>query len=705
MSTTGEKGFVFRHTRTFLLVNAFALLVFLNYDLIYGAVGDSNLTTLKIIIQMFMMMAIISVGIQIWFSTRFSLDIKNVHMGALFFTISVFQVIHIITMEDMPSNFYYEYGQFADLFDMMTHNLLPLGMIVIFTIRYRKINFNYRKSVFLASIAIALVFVLGCFWQAPFIHEMFAQFNLKLILQTTAIIVQLVLLLLLISNFKWSRKKNFLFLIATSYFLIGNVLFSISTSYKDAYYFVGEMSQVCAFFTLFYGIYYASVERPYKKLEISEMRMQKMAYYDEISGLPNHRYLEERIDKDITNSKKQLAILLLEVERLDMIEISFGQKRMNALLSTLAERFSGILEEGELLVKFSKNQFIVYINKGSKDEVERICESMRQSLEQPIQLKHHSLHMKFHAGVAVYPTDARHTERIIKCAQYALNEAKASGNGHVAFYTAEIESKNRERLQLEYDLEKALANNELFLEYQPQLDVMTKEIRSVEALVRWQHPKVGRVPPDQFIPLAEESGLIIPLGMAVLQMACNDMKRWQEMQGRQVKVAVNLSLSQLYQGNFVEEVRRILIETGMDPAYLQLEITESMTSEWAQITPVLTELKELGITVAIDDFGTGYSSLSYLSDFPFDCLKIDRSFVSKIGITDKGEAIVTTILAMANHLNVKVVAEGIETIEQFTYLEDAGCDQIQGYYVSRPLPIQVLMDSYEAILNRVYSIV
>ena len=147
------------------------------------------------------------------------------------------------------------------------------------------------------------------------------------------------------------------------------------------------------------------------------------------------------------------------------------------------------------------------------------------------------------------------------------------------------------------------------------------------------------------------------------------------------------------------------METGMDPAYLQLEITESMTSEWAQITPVLTELKELGITVAIDDFGTGYSSLSYLSDFPFDCLKIDRSFVSKIGITDKGEAIVTTILAMANHLNVKVVAEGIETIEQFTYLEDAGCDQIQGYYVSRPLPIQVLMDSYEAILTRVYSLV
>ena len=703
MVRTEGKGFVFRHIRTFLLVNALLMLVFLNYDAVYEAVGDSSLMTVNIIIQMFLLVAIISVGIQIWFSTRFNLDIKNVHMGALFFTIGAFQVVHLVTMEGMPSHPYYEYGQFADLFDMMIHNLLPLGMIVTFSIRQRKIGFSYRKWVFSSSIAIALVFVLGCFWQVSVLHEMSARFNLKLILQTTAIVIQSALLLLLIGNFKWSRKKNFLFLIATAYFLIGNVLFSMSASYRDGYYFIGEMSQVCAFFTLFYGIYYASVERPYKKLEISEMRMQKMAYYDEASGLPNHRYLEERLEKDIAGSKKELAVLLLEVDRLETIEISFGQKRTNDLLRTLAGRFSGALGGEALLVRFAKNQFVVYVTGGGAGEVERIYQSMRESLVTPIQLKHHSLHMKFHAGAAIYPADTSSPKRIIKCAQYALNEAKASGNGHVTFYTAEIESKNRERLQLEYDLEKALVNDELFLEYQPQLDVTKKEISSVEALVRWQHPQMGRVRPDQFIPIAEESGLIVPLGMVVLQLACNDIKRLQEMHDRSVKVAVNLSLSQLYQDNFVQEVQRVLEETGVAPACLELEITESMTSEWVQIMPVLTELKELGITVAIDDFGTGYSSLSYLSNFPFDCLKIDRSFISKIGITQKEEAIVTTILAMAEHLNVKVVAEGIETMEQFTYLEEARCDQIQGYYVSRPLPIQELIDSYEAILTRVYS--
>lgn len=705
MNRAEERGFVFRHIRIFLLVNTVGILLFLNYDMVYEVLGENNLTTLKIIVQMFMLVAIISVGIQIWFSTRFNLDIKNVHMGALFFTLSIFQVVHIITLEGMPNYLYYEYGRFSDLFDLITHNLLPLGMIVILSIRYREIVFAYRRRVFSASVVLAILFVSCCFWQMPLIHQLFAQFNLKLILQTTAIFIQFLLISLLARNFNWSHKKNFLFLIATSYFLIGNILFSVSASYRDVYYFMGEMGQVCAFVTLFYAIYYASVERPYKKLEVSEMRMQKMAYYDEVSGLPNHRYLEEKLENDIAGSKKRMTILLIEVDRLDAIEISFGQKHTDELMRTLADRIGSVLKDEQLLVKFAKSQFIIYTRQDDKGEVGRICDRIRQSLEYPVQLNHYSLHMKFYVGAAVYPVDARRTERLIKCAQYALNEAKTSGPGYPEFYTSEIETKNRERLQLEHDLEKALANEELFLEYQPQLEVKTKEIRSVEALVRWQHPKMGRVSPDRFIPIAEENGLIIPIGLAVLKMACRDMKRWQEMQGKPVKVAVNLSLSQLYQENFVGEVQKVLKETGLKPSYLQLEITESMTYEAVQIIPVLDELKALGVTVAIDDFGTGYSSLSSLTDFSFDCLKIDRSFVDKIGISPKGEAIVTTILAMAKHLNVKVVAEGIETIEQFMYLEDAGCDKIQGYYVSKPLPFKELIDRYESLLTRIYSIV
>ena len=378
---------------------------------------------------------------------------------------------------------------------------------------------------------------------------------------------------------------------------------------------------------------------------------------------------------------------------------------MNEFVLILAERFTKVLEEDQLLIQFGKNQFMLYLKYYEQENVQLVCERLRQCLDQPIQIKHYSLRMKFHVGVAIYPTDAYYPEELFQCAHFALNEAKQSVNGNLAFYTAEIEKKNKEQLQLEHDLEKALQNSELFLEYQPQLDLKTRELCSVEALVRWQHPIKGKIPPNHFIPIAEDSGLIIPLGLVVLKKACQEMKQWQQSTGKMISVAVNVSLSQLYQENFLHEVRNVLCETEFDAKYLQLEITESMTIEATQLIPILKELKQMGIAIAIDDFGTGYSSLSYLTDFPFDCLKIDRSFVNKIGVSHKGAAIVTTILAMAKHLQVKVVAEGIETAEQLAYLEQAGCDKIQGYYISRPIPFNELVNSYDEMLAKVYTLV
>jgi len=306
-----EKRFIFQHIRTFVIVNVVCLLVFLNYNFIFNLIGESNLASLKIIIQMCMLVAISSIGFQIWFSTRFNLDNKNVHIGALFFTIGLFQIVHIVSSDGLPNYLHYDYGKFSDLFDLITHNLMPLGMIVIVLMPYQQIALRYRKAVFSAAIFLAFVFIVLCFWNLAYIHMLFEQFNLKIILQTTAIISQIVLVVLLLKNFKWSRRRNFLFLIATLYFIIGNGLFTISTAHTDAYYLVGELIQVCAFITLFYAIYYSSVERPYKDLALSEMRMQKMAYYDEISGLPNQRYLEEKLEHELLVAKKRKAILLI----------------------------------------------------------------------------------------------------------------------------------------------------------------------------------------------------------------------------------------------------------------------------------------------------------------------------------------------------------------------------------------------------------
>ena len=364
-----EKKFIFQQIRTFIIVNLIWLLMFLNYQFIFSVIGESNLASLKIIIQMFMLVAISSVGIQIWFSTRFNLDNKNVHMGALFFTIGLFQIVHIISSEGLPNYLHYDYGKFSDLFDLIVHNLMPIGMIVIVLMPYQQITLRYRKAVFSASILLAFVFIVWCFWSLAYIHMLFNQFNLKMILQTTAIISQLVLVALLLKNFKWSRRRNFLFLIATLYFIIGNGLFTISTAHTDVYYLVGELSQVCAFITLFYAIYYSSVERPYKDLALSEMRMQKMAYYDGISGLPNQRYLEEKLEHELLVSKKRKAILLIEVERLDAIKASFGRKSMNDLVLILAERFTKVLEEDQLLIRFGKNQFMLYLKHYEQENV------------------------------------------------------------------------------------------------------------------------------------------------------------------------------------------------------------------------------------------------------------------------------------------------------------------------------------------------
>ena len=234
---------------------------------------------------------------------------------------------------------------------------------------------------------------------------------------------------LLLKNFKWSRRRDFLFLIATLYFIIGNgSVYDVYSFDTDAYYLVGELIQVCAFITLFYAIYYSSVERPYKDLALSEMRMQKMAYYDEISGLPNQRYLEEKLEHELLVAKKRKAILLIEIERLDTIKASFGQKSMNELVLILAERFTKVLEEDQLLIRFGKNQFMLYLKHYEQENVQLICERLRQCLDQPIQIKHYSLRMKFHVGVAIYPTDAYHPEGLFQCANFALNEAKQSAD-------------------------------------------------------------------------------------------------------------------------------------------------------------------------------------------------------------------------------------------------------------------------------------
>lgn len=311
-------------------------------------------------------------------------------------------------------------------------------------------------------------------------------------------------------------------------------------------------------------------------------------------------------------------------------------------------------------------------------------------------ISHFQLKVKLNIGIAFFPDHGKNIEELVKHAQIAMHKA-SNEEERFLLYQHKMEQHLEERLMLEHDLHNALENGELFLEYQPQIDVQTGRIVSVEALLRWKHPKKGIISPATFIPIAEESGLIVPIGEWVLETACRQTKEWHNDGYSTIGVAVNLSIRQFFQHNLVEIVKKTLKKAHLSPDYLELEITESMTMDMKHTIKTLHALKGLGVKIAIDDFGTGYSSLSYLKEFPIDSLKIDRAFVKNIQTNDQDAVLISMIISLAKLLKLKIIAEGVEEIEQFTFLAEAKCDYIQGYLCGKPLRSEVLFEKIEEL--------
>ncbi|MDN4492951.1 putative bifunctional diguanylate cyclase/phosphodiesterase [Ureibacillus aquaedulcis] len=432
-----------------------------------------------------------------------------------------------------------------------------------------------------------------------------------------------------------------------------------------------------------------------RKLSNAEKEKHFMAYYDEVTKLPNERYIIERINDDLKSDASQKALLVFEVDRFSTIKSSLGTFYTNRLLALIAER---LLKKLPHLVigKLEEDQFLILsAGENDKEAFLILCKQLTELMEKPFCIQHFSLNIALNIGIAYYPEDAKSADDLLKCARFGMYEARNVPE-QWAFYEPAMSYVREEQLLLENDLYNAIQNNELFLQYQPQLKLKTKHEISMEALVRWKHPKKGLIAPSDFIPIAEESGLIVPIGKWVLETACRQTKELQETLGHPITVAVNLSLGQLFHENFAEVLRSILKETKLPPKSLQLEITETMTMDKSFLMPILGELKALGITIALDDFGKGYSSLSYLKDLPVDCLKIDRDFVKNI-TENEHEPLVDLIISMAKHLKLNVVAEGVETMEQFNYLLNSECDAIQGYLISKPSSFETIMKNSKCL--------
>ena len=422
-------------------------------------------------------------------------------------------------------------------------------------------------------------------------------------------------------------------------------------------------------------------------------RIQHLAHFDALTNLPNRTLLNEYLDMSIgvaKRSKAQLAILFLDLDRFKIVNDSLGHHAGDLLLKIVSDRLTNCIRETDTVARLGGDEFVILLPsiKEPGDAVS-VAQKVVDAIAVPFLLEGNEVNIGTSIGIGIYPDNGLDRSTLIKNADAAMYHAKENGRNNFQFFSSEMNDKSFEQLALENDLRRAIKNEEFILNYQPQIDVLTGKIVGAEALIRWQHPEKGLVPPNNFIALAEKCGLIVPMGEWVIKTACAQNLAWQKEGLPPMLIAVNIAAQQFRQKNFKESLMEIIGDIGLDPHLLELEITESALMENADsVLKTLHSLKEIGFHLSIDDFGTGYSSLSYLKHFPLDKLKIDRSFVIDITEDSNNNAIIETIINMGHNLKLKVIAEGVENAEQLATLKGLMCDEIQGYYFSRPLSPQ-----------------
>lgn len=429
-------------------------------------------------------------------------------------------------------------------------------------------------------------------------------------------------------------------------------------------------------------------------------RLNKMAFFDSLTLLPNRllfrRYLAQTL-RDKSGKRKQIGVLFLDLDRFKYINDTMGHLAGDELLITVANRIKEEIPTQAFLARLGGDEFTLLLPQMSHpDEAAKVSESIIRSLEQSIPLRHREVFITTSIGIALYPDDGKDSETLMKNADIAMYRAKEHGRNTYQFYAPPVNSGGIERIQMETMLRHALERDELVVHYQPRIDADTGELVCVEALARWNHPELGMIPPKDFIPLAEDTGLVVQLGEQILYKACSQRKRWLDTGYPPFRVSVNLSPRQFRQKDLPQVIARVLKETRLSPQYLELELTESAAMQDVTYAEhMLSDLKEMLLTIAIDDFGTGYSSLSYLKKFPIDVIKIDQSFISGIHKNPDDAAIVKAIIALAHTLKLNVTAEGVETLEQLDYLKQLNCNEVQGYLIGKPMSTQTLSDWIE----------
>jgi diguanylate cyclase (GGDEF)-like protein/PAS domain S-box-containing protein len=422
----------------------------------------------------------------------------------------------------------------------------------------------------------------------------------------------------------------------------------------------------------------------------TEQQINYMATHDALTGLPNRLTFNQLLNQAIRSAqrhKRQLAVFFIDLDRFKTINDSLGHEAGDRMLKEMARRFKRSLRADDVVGRLGGDEFVILTEEVDElSQIASVAHKILSNVIKPMVLQGEECRVTASIGISIYPRDGLDEQTLIKNADMAMYFAKEEGRNNYQFYSKDIQSQSNKRFSMETNLRRALERNELSLEYQAKVDFKTGLITGAEALLRWDNPSLGSITPTQFIPVAEETGLIVPIGRWVMRTACTQNVAWQRQGLPPVCMAVNLSLRQLMDDNLLEDIKAALVDSGMAPNLLELEITESMVMHNPQrLIALLTDIKKLGVRLAIDDFGTGYSSLAQLKHFPIDTLKVDRSFIRNLPEDSENQAITEAIITMGKTLKLTVVAEGVETQEQKDFLREHVCDEMQGFYFSKPI--------------------
>mgnify|MGYP002336148468 FL=1 len=426
-------------------------------------------------------------------------------------------------------------------------------------------------------------------------------------------------------------------------------------------------------------------------------RLNQLSYYDSLTQLPNRQMLKELLSEALRASRKQespLGVLFLDLDQFKYVNDTMGHAAGDILLQTAAKRMMKLMPKGAILARMGGDEFAFILPRmGSSDDAKRFAEMIIETFKESFPLNNNEVFITTSIGISVFPDDGRNADTLMKNADTAMYRAKEQGRNNYQYYTPTAHPDGIERIKMETMMRHAIERDEFVVYYQPRMSTYTGELVCVEALVRWMNPDKGMISPKDFIPLAEDTGLIVPIGEMVLRKACLQRKLWTEQGYPSFRISVNLSTRQFRELDLPETIGKVLKATNMDPELLELEVTESAAMKDVNFAILMLRvLKDMGMRIAIDDFGTGYSSLSYLKKFPIDVIKIDQSFISGIHKDSDDSAIVRAIIVLAHTLKLHVTAEGVETSEQYHFLEEQDCDEVQGYLFGKPMNAKTLED-------------